>query len=407
MEESCSKVIDCLLKVQDQIRSGIPNRPKVENPAFDWVSVEAGCSQCESFQASLDNYVRKFDELTSQIEFATGVLLQMHDSLQPHCKPTINHRRTDPGIPTPVARLSSPLIREPRSLPHLPANLIATIIELASQEDPTAALKFSCVDRTFRRIVLSNPQLWSRISLRALQPTALQIYLERSRQRGLAVLLTSWADLTIDNEVEGWGTILGVHTQRITSLAIRAPGCVSFALISSIIDRWRLPSLLRVQLEMSESFSAADQSKPLFRWDALDPSFTSIESLGDTMERFEAAVTLLKRLESSEESTTDSMRHISAAKPISKRTREEDTSEILAGSMKRLKMESPSRSLPQTVEMELEAPAPSAPEGPALTPKPVASKKPESGLTPPTIAVADLSGSTALRVTGVDRSSPP
>lgn len=67
----------------------------------------------------------------------------------------------------------------------LPEELMATIFELAIDEDPKMAVRFSCVSRTWREMTINCPFLWRRVSLNGskLSQTLkrLQIYGQRGQ----------------------------------------------------------------------------------------------------------------------------------------------------------------------------------------------------------------------------------
>ncbi|KAG8950090.1 G2/mitotic-specific cyclin [Tulasnella sp. 424] len=386
MEESCGKVIDALLEVQEQIRASISSPSRTASPNLDWVSVDVG------LQNSLEEHLRKLGELAGQIEFATGVLLQMNDAFKPTLDRTIEPRSQSSDCHTPLQQSSSPFVRRPRTISDLPPNLIATVVEFASQEDPSAVLKFSCVSRAFRHIALSNPRLWSHIELTALQPDALQLYLERSGNRGLDVILTSLTHVANDRDVAVWAPVLGTHSHRVVALTFRALGELSFTLANSTIRLCSLPSLRRVELQRVHGAGSSNLSKQLFRWDAFNPTLNSINA----NERLGEALSLLQQLETTDGGTENKSGPRSAVRTAHQRSPPDTTAELLAGSMQRLEVTSASWTACPDTDMEDNTPRKTVKAISGGTPRKLEQNQSRLGSSSPTIAISETSESTLL-----------
>ncbi|KAG9041072.1 G2/mitotic-specific cyclin [Tulasnella sp. UAMH 9824] len=400
MQENCSKLINALLEVQEKIKISTSPTSRAASPNPDWVSVDIGCSQCESLQSSLQDHLRKLGELSGQIHFVTSVLLQMHEALLPAVDITRAKQHDDPTcLPQP----SSPPSRQPRSTSDLPANLIATVMEFASHEDPSATLKLSCVNRPFRRIALSNPHLWSRINLTALRPDAVQLHLQRSKNRRLDISLTYLTDVSVDREVGVWKTLLGNHTQRVVSLAISAPARLSFALASDTIRLWHLPSLRLVELQVVHGSGPSNPPKRLLLWDAFDMDLNSIELSGNLTERLEETLSFLQQLEKPDRETGKDLDRDSAMRV----TDEQDTTaDLLAGSLQRLEVTSTSQAALPDADMNDQTPRQEANALPAGTPDEMQPKQPQAGVLSSTSTVVERSESTCVKVTGFSQTTP-
>ncbi|KAG8923626.1 hypothetical protein FRC00_006028 [Tulasnella sp. 408] len=276
-------------------------------------------------------------------------------------------------------------------------------MEFASCEDSSAILKLSCINRPFRRIALSNPRLWSRVNLTALQPDAVQLHLLRSRNRKLDISLTYLTDVSVDRELDVWRTLLGNHSQRVVSLAISAPGQLSLALASGMIRLCRLSSLGRVELQIDHGSGTPNPPKRVLLWDAFDMSLNSIELSGSLTKTLEETLSPLQQLEKPNGERAKDLDCDSAMRVADE---QEATADLLAGSLQRLEVTSTSQAALPDVDMDDQTPRQRAKRPPPGTPGKTELKEPQpSGLSSASTAV-ERSGSTCVKVTGFSQTTP-